>query len=383
MSAMMTTRQLRDELKAHLDSVTPPPADLDAVVRRGRGSRGRRMPGHGLLAAAAVTALAVGATALTLQPDGPDGPEGSDGSRSIAGSGTADLSKGLRAYAAPSAELHMAGKTFPAQALEELDTDAVATPYGMVFYDEGRPTLFEPSGEFRALHAGPVEDAPGFSPTAKADSTLPLVAFAVMVDDRPRLSLYDLEQGKVLASDDKDCGTSSCKDVVIDAVDDGIVFVRDSSGTWTWDYRTGQYARFAGPRTRIADVRNEVVLYTGPAPAPEDVGQSTDWRLVPGAIDAQLTFDGRHVLYWSSTLKPSQSGGTPIVLEEGPADGDGLAWWSVDTDGSILVAVAQPDGRVYTGDNIVYDCQLPSGECEELGPLLTTSGDPMFIGTDM
>ena len=32
---------------------------------------------------------------------------------------------------------------------------------------------------------------------------------------------------------------------------------------------------------------------------------------------------------------------------------------------------------------VVYDCEVPSGVCEELGPLTVAGGDPMFIGNDM
>ncbi len=31
----------------------------------------------------------------------------------------------------------------------------------------------------------------------------------------------------------------------------------------------------------------------------------------------------------------------------------------------------------------VYDCQVPSGTCTELGPLTALHGDPEFIGVDM
>ena len=50
----------------------------------------------------------------------------------------------------------------------------------------------------------------------------------------------------------------------------------------------------------------------------------------------------------------------------------------MDTDGSILTAVP---GKGST--STVYDCEVPSGHCTELGPLDTIHGDPMFIGVDM
>ena len=40
-----------------------------------------------------------------------------------------------------------------------------------------------------------------------------------------------------------------------------------------------------------------------------------------------------------------------------------------------------PGGAVHAFT--VYDCEVPSGTCEELGPLDPEGGDPMFIGNDM
>ena len=50
----------------------------------------------------------------------------------------------------------------------------------------------------------------------------------------------------------------------------------------------------------------------------------------------------------------------------------------MDTDGSMLVAHAKRYPHF-----TVYDCEVPSGACTELGPLKPTGGDPMFIGNDM
>jgi hypothetical protein len=37
-----------------------------------------------------------------------------------------------------------------------------------------------------------------------------------------------------------------------------------------------------------------------------------------------------------------------------------------------------------TGDPAVFfDCELPSGTCDEIGRMRVTGGDPMFIGDDM
>jgi hypothetical protein len=378
MNGQITTQQLRDDLAAHLDGVTPPPGDLDAVLRRSRTSKVRRVAGPGLLAVAAV-----GITALVLtQPTGPTTPDDTEQPPVVATEGRLDLSKGLRAYASPSERLYLGGTSMELlPGMGFLDTDAVATPYGLVYMDpDGRTQLLGESG--RPEEIGGPSDAPrDWHPTAKADAEQPHVAFARLRGNDLELAVYDLEDRSEVASTVITC-PEGCEERVIDAIDSGAVFVRGKDGTTVWDYESGTRSFFAGPETRVADVRNGVVLYDGPAPT----GTTDAWRLVPGAIDAQLTFDGEHVLSWSGTLEPTRAGGDPIVLDEGPTEmGDGLAWWAVDTDGSILVAVAQPEkgGRVFMGDNLVYDCEVPSGSCEELGPLVTTSGDPMFIGVDM
>ena len=60
-----------------------------------------------------------------------------------------------------------------------------------------------------------------------------------------------------------------------------------------------------------------------------------DYTFVPGAIDSQLTHDGAHVLAWSSTLAPTGPG-APLQLSV--TERDGATQWTVDTDGSVLVA---------------------------------------------
>jgi hypothetical protein len=186
------------------------------------------------------------------------------------------------------------------------------------------------------------------------------------------ITVRDLSTGRDIATTEAGCG--ACDGMVIDAVDRGVVFVRDPDGTRTWDSATDEWDDFAGPGTRVADVRNGVVLYDGSAPT-----GSGGWRTVTGPVDAQLTFDGEHVLSWASRLEPVDPRGTPVVLERGPVDG-GLGFWSLDTDGSVLVAAPE---RRYEDGYTVYDCVLPSGECEEVGPLDPAGGDPAFVGDDM
>ncbi len=357
---------LRTHLRTHLDATVPPPADLSAVLRRARRTRQRRTAVLASIATAA--AVAVGAMVVTARDAAsPELP-------SFVASGEAAVDRGLRAYAMPGDRLHMAGRTFPAETLEYLDTDAVATPSGVVTYDGGLPVLLEPSGETVLLDRGPTDQPDGFHPTAKADAREPLVAYGLLSGGQVTVTVYDLERRAVVAAAEVPCD-GGCSDTVIEGLDSGTVFLRDGEATRMWDYRADTWTDLAGKRTRVADVRNRVVLYDGPAPSSPAEG----WRYVPGPIDAQLSYDGEHVLDWTAVLEPTRAGGTPITLEQGPKR-PGYAFFTFDTDGSVLVALGPSDPG---GDHPVYDCELPDGACEELDPLAPGAGDPMFIGNDM
>lgn len=361
------TTDLRDLLDERIDAVPVIAGDLDRARSAGRRIRGRRRAAAGAVAAALV--LAGGTAVLALDDGTSPGEDAAPDPTRWASLGALDFSEGARAYGDASF-ISLGGRKVPAEDLGWLDTDAVATSYGIVFYDNGRPILLEESGTFTPLVDGPLDRSPRFHPTAKADGVDPVVAWATMRDGQVTLTVYDLAAGEVVASTRPDC--ERCGDLVIDGIDNGAVFVRDRSGTRTWDSATGEWADFAGPGTRVADVRNGVVLYDGPAPT-----SPGDWRLVAGAVDAQLTLDGRHVLSWSSTLEPTGDG-EPIVLEEGPADGGGYGQWTIDTDGSVLVITL---GR--GGERVVHDCTVPAGSCVEVDAFVPAGGDPVFMGNDM
>ncbi|HEY0949771.1 hypothetical protein [Nocardioides sp.] len=346
------TTDLREVLHERLHLVVPPAGDLPAVRRAGRRLRRRRQ----LTAGGAALAVVAAGTAVALVLGGGDGTD--RGERGLDPVGQLDFSHGLRAYADPGYVIHLGGREFSARDLEYLDTDATATPYGVVFYDAGHPMLLEESGEFRDLEPG--ARGGGGHPTAKADSRGALVAYAVSTDDGLEVVVRDL------ASDDVVGRHPLPPDAVIDALDDGVVLFRTDAGTTAWDTATDRVREVAGPDTRVADVRNGVLLYDGPRP---DGPGASPYRLVKGAIDAQLTYDGSHVLYWSNRLE-STDGSAPVVLDQR------ATFFAVDTDGSILAAE-------YGHPATVYDCEVPSGICTELGPLTTRGGDPAFIGVDM
>ncbi len=358
----MSTTDLRRALEADLSAVVPPAGDLARATREGHLIRRRRRATAtaAALAAAAVAVVAVVAAQLTGATTVRD-------PRPVAPLGRLDFSQGLRAYAAPGAEIHLGGREFPASRMQFLDTDATATPYGVLFYDAGIPRLLGESGQVTDLEPGAETSSSHF--TSKVDSQRPLVAYGVVRDGQPTVTVRNLETDEVVGR--HDIG----RDTVIDGLDDGVVFLRTPDGTTTWDTRDDDVQELAGSRTRVADVRNGVILYDGPAP---DGAAAAAYRLVKGAIDAQLTYDGRYVLYWSSRLEPTGEG-APIVLDRGQAGrGPGYGWWAIDTDGSVLTAVPGHGSR-----STVYDCALPSGRCAELGALSTLHGDPMFIGVDM
>ncbi|MBZ5740129.1 hypothetical protein [Nocardioides mangrovi] len=343
---------LAELLHDRLDDVPVPPADLDRVEQQGRRIRRRR---RAPLVVGAVVLVAVAGYAL--RPGGADDRS----ERRIDPIGRLDFGDGLRAYADPGRVVHLGDRTVPAADLEALDTDAAATPFGIVFYADGVPMLLEESGDSVPLQPG--AERGDFLPTSKADSVNPWVAYGATVDGQPTVVVRDLARGTVVATHPVP------GDTVIDALDDGVVFLRTGEGTTVWDPATDTESDLAGPRTSVADVRGGVVLYDGQRPSGP---AAPAYRLVEGAIDAQLTFDGAHVLYWSNRLEPTD-GGDPIVL-----DHQGT-FFAVDTDGSILMAGSQ---RGAPGDTF-YDCEVPSGTCVELGTLRMTGGDPMFIGVDM
>lgn len=357
---------LTDELTRHLHDVAAPRGSLAMVVHRGREIRRRRRRLQG--AAAAALALVVVGTAMSLGGWGP-GPSATDDTPLIA-TAPMDFGNGLRAYASPDGPVSMGGRTFDGGELDALDTDAAATAYGVVYYSDGRPYLLGEDGASTALWDGPVESVDSFRPTAKMDRGGKRVAFAV-ADGGTTLVVRDLATGVDFTSE-LDCGAEAgCDGLVVEGIDSGTVFVRTDEGTYLWDYAdpdaTTRLRPFAGPKTRVADVRNGVVLHTGPAP--EVPG---GWRPVAGQIDAQLTFDGRHVLYWSDRLEPTTTQAAALRLQTP----EPATFFAMDTDGTVLAATVD-------NPSTYYDCVLPSGRCQEIGQLKTTSGDPIFMGNDM
>jgi hypothetical protein len=354
---------LTDGLAEHLQRLTPPPPDLDLVVRAGRRRRRARLTAQAVAAVLVVGVLG-GTTALLRGGGGGD----TVGEPPIA-VGPLDFSHGLRAYGDPGRALVLGGRKLPADDLAYLDTDAAAAPQGVVFFRAGRPILLGRDGTADALWDAPVDDPKGWHPTAKVDADGRHVAFAVTHDGAVTLVVRDLASTAQVSVPVRCGGQDGCR-LVVDGIDHGTVFVRQPDGTHLWRYAADEGDRlepFAGPTTRVADVRNRTVLYDGPRPTVTLPG----WTYVAGAIDSQLTFDGRNILAWSPVLK-SIANGEAFTLDL-PSD---ARFFTFDTDGSVLAATTGDPARF-------FDCEVPSGVCKPIGTLRMTGGDPMFIGNDM
>jgi hypothetical protein len=128
---------------------------------------------------------------------------------------------------------------------------------------------------------------------------------------------------------------------------------------------------------QLTDVRNKVMLVDGPVPTQVPAALDGGWRFAKAAgIEALLTFDGAHQLYWSETLEPTTPGQGQLKLD---VPGRGTVFVAMDSDGSILVARGNYDG---SPRQTYYDCEVPSGACTQIGTTDFQSGDPMFIGVD-
>jgi hypothetical protein len=370
---------LRDVISTAMDSTEAPAGDLDAVIRRGRNRR-RRQQGAiaaGLASVAIVVGFGIvqpgGDNVPNQEPEGPWTP-------SYVPVAAFDPTEGLRAFADPAQDgpIHLGDRSYQKRDMDYLDTDASATPYGVVFFDrDQKPRLLGSDGRVVPLGEGPRRPHKGFHPSSKYDSERPWVAWTEHHGDYVRIIVYDLKSRTNVGARDVDCAGTSCAAVKVDGLDDSVAFVRTEGGTFIWRPESDDWIRFGGPELRVADVRGGTLIHDGPAPTLE----TDEWRIVKAPIDAQLTFDGQNILYWSNVLEPAVPGGQTIRLEAGAVDG---GWYTIDTDGSILVASTTERSREDSHlEADFFDCEIPSGSCTKIGAIATESGDPMFIGDDM
>lgn len=375
---MSIETQLSKVIEDRVGGTSLPVPNLDQVRERGirlRGRRKRRRIG----VAGIVGVVVCGAVVLTQTFLQVDGFTPAPSPQRFAAVGPLDFSDGVRAFASPDLDgrISLGGRYFPRKDMAYLDTSATATPYGLVFFDRaGRAHLLGEDGKDVVLAPAPKVVVPGLYPSSKADAELPLVAFTHARPGGVAVVLRDMEQGRAIASKLVRCGGRDCAGVTVEAVDRGLVFVRTSTGTFVWDPEAedvAQWTSLGAGEFRVADVRNGRILWSFAPPRPAPGSPVADWSFTRGKIDAQLSFDGGHVLYSGPRLRPTTPEGSPIRL-----DVDDAVWFTFDTDGSVLAAA---DGRDMTGR--FYDCVIPSGACEEIGRVSTRSGDPVFIGNDM
>lgn len=381
--------KLEDELTRTITEqvgrVAVPSPDLAGIRRRGRARRRPRVVG-------VVAAVAIASSGVFLIGQALDGPVGQEAtpSRDLQPQrfdpvGSLNYSHGLRAFASPDEDgvLSLGGRRFAQTDMGYLDTDATATPHGLVFFDRAQQAhLLREDGTDATLAPAPTGSVANFQPSSKADARLPLVAFTQPSDGGVRVLLHDLDAGRTIDAVQVSCFEADCQNVVVDGLDDGLVFVRTSNGTFVWnpDATGGDRWTLLGEgKFRVADVRNHRILWAYAAPSPAANGPVAGWSLTQGEIDSQLSFDGEHVLSWSHTLQPTTPDGTPITLAVRDA-----TWFTFDTDGSVLAAARRATtGHAGVQVAVFYDCVIPSGTCHEIGTVTTQSGDPVFIGNDM
>lgn len=375
---MSVETQLAEVIEERVGKAPLPVPDLDRVRKHGsrlRNRHKRRRVGM----AATVGVAACGAVVLTQTVMRVDDFNPAPEPQRFAAVGPLDFSEGARAFASPDPDgrISLGGRYFPRKHMTYLDTSATATPYGLVFFDRaGQAHLLGENGKDTVLAPAPTVVVPGLYPSSKADARLPLVAFTQARPDGVAVVLRDMESGRTIATRLVQCTGGDCTDVTVEAVDHGLVFVRTSTGTFVWDPEADdadQWTSLGEGEFRVADARNGRILWSYAPPSPAPNSPVADWAFTKGKIDAELSLDGNHVLYWGPRLKPTTPEGTPIVL-----DVEGAIWFTFDTDGSVLAAA---NGRDMTG--VFYDCVIPSGSCEHIGTVSTTSGDPVFIGSDM
>ncbi|MGH3503165.1 MAG: hypothetical protein ACRDQA_20060 [Nocardioidaceae bacterium] len=361
------------------DAAVPPPPDLKRITSRGRRRSRMRTGAVGVVALAVIAPLA--AVAYETVP-GLGRDSGSPAaSPVIDGVGRLNFGGGLRLWSNQGGtSIHVGDKDIPVARVSNIGTQATGTSYGLVYFAQQRPYLLERSGNSVPLSAKPTADEHS-RPHAEVDAQRPLMATSTFHDGAVRLRLYNLQQRRAVDSFQVPCSSDAdCSAAKVVAVDQGLVFVRTEAGSYVWDHtRPGDSAwtQVTGPKSKVVAVRNKTILHTGPKPAHPPVGSGSpidrSWSYTKGAIDAQLSTNGKWVLSWSNTLKPTSGHGAAIRLDL-PDDYINATF---DTDGSVLAVVAGGHGGYP-----VYDCMIPSGRCVQVSQT-KTGGEPVLVGNDM
>jgi hypothetical protein len=354
------TRSLHD----HLDEVVTPRVDVEAVRRAGERRRAVTTATGALVALAVV----VGGVALTTRDD--------DG-RVVqpAGLPALDFDQGLRAwYDDDRGQLHLGGGAFDIGLVQGLDTQASATPWGVVWTgdDQSRRILRE-NGSVELL-APPVEDGRESYGNVKYDAVDPRIGWLTRDADGATLTVHSVDGSERDLEIEVPCQGAGCGDLAIGGLDHDRVLVRrlGVDETLVLDLTEPEAGWSTIEGFRAADVRNRVVLGQGTVPADDPLGDG--WRFVRAeGPESLLTFDGAHELYWSAVLR-STEGGEPLRLDV-PEVKNAVTFVNLDSDGSVMVALRTNGGNTY------LDCDTGSGRCVQFdtGPAI----DGGFLGNDM
>jgi len=267
---------VRETLERELADLSVPRTDLARIRRAGRARRRARLAG-GL---AAVLALVGASTALAMSAGEPDQATTADVPAMDFGSGLRGL------YDAPTGLTHLGGQVFDLGAVRDLGASAASTPYGLVYFGDDQSARLLPSdGRVRTLAGAPAR--PGeFTPTIRFDPSRGSVAWLTRGNGRVTLSVYVVANRlQLFGSYDVPCSGAGCAALSVTGYDQGLVFVRGENGTRVVDPSAGQAASWTQVTDRqVSDVRNKVILTSGPAaeplPAPLDDGT---WRTVEAA----------------------------------------------------------------------------------------------------
>lgn len=356
------TRSLHDRL----DPMATPRVDLEAVRRAGERRRAATTAG-GLLAA---MALVVGGTALATSVG--------DDPRVVqpAGLPPMDFDRGARAwYDDARGELHLGGAAFDIGRVQGMDTQASATPWGVVWTEADQSVrVLREDGSVDVLGAG-VPDGRTVYGNVKFDVDQPRVGWLTRTGEGTTLTVRSLAGSDTEIRVPVPCEGRKCQMLALGGIDHDRVLVRrlDVEQTLVLDLTDPDAGWEIIDGFRAADVRNRVVLGEGTPPAGSSLGPG--WRFVPAeGPESLLTFDGAHELYWSDTLR-AIDGGKALRLE---VPVEGTQFVNLDSDGSVLVAVMTSERVVY------HDCDTTTAVCEEFDRVGGRSlGDPSFLGNDM
>ena len=358
--------RLRDSLAEHTSVVSPPPLDIDDLVRRGRRKRGLRS-GTAVLVTAAVVASAV-AVSVSLH-GGPT--DGAGRGRDLTGRGGLPIATGgatgPEAVAGPRAlfvtkdKVYLEGKSYAVRL--PWDTGAHVGKLGVAYPQPGtnRPTLLGRDGTVKPLAGTKPQSGTSYDGWVAADGNGTLVAWAENGSPGAYVVAFDTRTMREVAHVALPCHGKGegryCPRPYV--VSDGLVFVSVYGGLRVWDPTTGRL----GPilEADVSQAHNKV-LTTFEDRGTVDTGAiGPAWEQAKAkGIEGLLSYDGGWLL--------DANGNPKLVNWRDPSENityrppGHVEEATFDTDGSVLVVTH--DGGRYTG----WDCKL-DGPCRTVvGP---------------